>query len=48
MQSGDRIVSINNESIYDWSSFTKWIENNSDDIIDVVVERGDSNYTIIN
>ena len=46
IQSGDRIISINNESIYDWSSFTKWINNNSDDIIDVIVERGDSNYNI--
>ena len=46
IQSGDRIISINNESIYDWSSFTKWIKNNSDDIIDVIVERGDSNYNI--
>jgi regulator of sigma E protease len=46
IQSGDRIISINNESIYDWSSYTKWIKNNSDDIIDVIVERGDSNYNI--
>ena len=46
IQSGDKILSINNESIYDWTEFTKWINNNSDDIIDVVVERGDSNYNI--
>ena len=46
IQSGDRIVSINNESIYDWASFTKWINNNSDDIIDVTIERGGSNYNI--
>jgi regulator of sigma E protease len=46
IQSGDRIVSINNESIYDWTSFTKWINNNSDDIIDITIERGGSNYNI--
>jgi regulator of sigma E protease len=46
MQSGDKIVSINNEIIYDYSSFTNWLANNSDDIIDVVVERDASNYTL--
>ena len=46
IQSGDRIISINNESIYDWTSFTKWINNNLDDIIDVTIERGGSNYNI--
>ena len=46
IQSGDRIISINNESIYDWASFTKWINNNLDDIIDVTIERGGSNYNI--
>ena len=46
MQSGDRIVSINNEIIYDYTSFTNWLANNSDDIIDVVVERDASNYTL--
>jgi regulator of sigma E protease len=46
MQSGDKIVSINNEIIYDYTSFTNWLANNSDDIIDVVVERDASNYTL--
>ena len=46
MQSGDKIVSINNEIIYDYASFTNWLANNSDDIIEVVVERGASNYTL--
>ncbi len=46
MQSGDKIVSINNEIIYDYASFTNWLANNSDDIIDVVVERGTSNYSL--
>ena len=46
MQSGDKIVSINNEIIYDYTSFTNWLANNSDDIIDVVVERDGSNYTL--
>ena len=43
MQSGDKIVSINNEIIYDYVSFKNWLDNNSDDIIEVVVERGASN-----
>jgi regulator of sigma E protease len=46
MQSGDKIVSINNEIIYDYASFKNWLDNNSDDIIDVVVERDGSNYTL--
>ena len=46
MQSGDKIVSINNEIIYDYASFKNWLDNNSDDIIDVVVERDASNYTL--
>ncbi|CAI8392118.1 MAG: RIP metalloprotease RseP [Flavobacteriales bacterium] len=46
MQGGDKIVSINDEIIYDWASFTSWIDNNSDDIIDVVVDRGGSNYRL--
>jgi regulator of sigma E protease len=46
MQSGDKIVSINNEIIYDYASFENWLDNNLDDIIDVVVERDGSNYTL--
>ena len=46
MQSGDKVVSINNEIIYDYRSFTNWLANNSDDIIDVEVERGASKYTL--
>ena len=46
MQSGDKIVSINNEIIYDYASFKDWLDNNSVDIIDVVVERDASNYTL--
>ncbi len=46
MQGGDKIVSINDEISYDWASFTSWIDNNSDDIIDVVVDRGGSNYRL--
>ena len=46
MQSGDKVVSINNEIIYDYTSFTNWLANNSDDIIDVEVERGASKYTL--
>ena len=46
MQSGDKIVSINDDIIYDYASFKNWLDNNSDDIIDVVVEREGSNYTL--
>lgn len=46
MQGGDKIVSINNEIIYDWASFASWIDNNSDEIIDVIVERDGSNYRL--
>ena len=46
MQSGDIIVSINGESIYDWGDFSNWIDNNPDDIIDVEVERGNSIYKL--
>jgi regulator of sigma E protease len=46
MQSGDKIVSINNEIIYDYASFKNWLDNNPVDIIDVVVERNGSNYTL--
>ena len=46
MQSGDKIVSINNEIIYDYASFKNWLDNNPVDIIDVVVERDGSNYIL--
>ncbi|MDC1034237.1 RIP metalloprotease RseP [Flavobacteriaceae bacterium] len=46
MQSGDKIVSINNEIIYDYASFKNWLDNNPVDIIDVVVERDGSNYAL--
>ena len=46
MQSGDKIISINDEKIYDWSSFSNWIDENPDNIIDVIVERDGSNYNL--
>ena len=46
MQSGDIIVSVNEQSIYDWGDFLDWINNNPDDIIDVEVERGNSIYKL--
>lgn len=46
MQAGDKIISVNGETIYDWSSFQNWITNNPIDIIDVIVERGSSNYSL--
>ena len=46
MQSGDVIVSVNGQSIYDWADFSNWIDNNTDDLIDVEVERGNSIYKL--
>ena len=46
MQSGDKIISINDEKIHDWSSFSNWIDENPDNIIDVIVERDGSNYNL--
>jgi regulator of sigma E protease len=46
IQAGDKIISVNGETIYDWSSFQNWITNNPVDIIDVIVERGSSNYSL--
>ncbi len=46
MKSGDLIKSINGQDIYDWAGFSNWINNNSDDIIDVEVERGNSIYLL--
>ena len=46
MQSGDVIVSVNGQSIYDWGDFSNWIDNNPDDLIDVEVERGNSIYKL--
>jgi regulator of sigma E protease len=47
MQNGDKIISINDEIIDDWSSFINWMDNNSDDEINVLVERDNSNYNLI-
>ena len=46
MQSGDKIISINDEKIHDWSSFSNWIDENPDNFIDVIVERDGSNYNL--
>ena len=46
MQSGDVIVSVNGQSIYDWGDFSNWIDNNTDDLINVEVERGNSIYKL--
>lgn len=46
MQSGDKIISINDEKIHDWSSFSNWIDENPDNVIDVIVERDGSNYNL--
>ena len=46
MQSGDKIISINDEKIHDWSSFSNWIDENPENVIDVIVERDGSNYNL--
>ena len=46
MQKGDKIVSVNGTNIYDWSSFLDWMENNSDNSLDVVVDRGGADYNL--
>ena len=46
LQAGDKILSVNDDIIDDWSSFSDWMDNNSDDIINLVVERNNLNYNI--
>ena len=43
MQSGDVIVSVNGQNIYDWGDFSNWMADNTDDLINVEVERGAQN-----
>ena len=46
LQAGDKILSVNDFPITDWSSFSDWLDDNSDSQIDVLVDRNNSNYTI--
>jgi regulator of sigma E protease len=46
MQSGDVIVSVNGQSIYDWGDFSNWMTDNTDNLINVEVERGSSIYKL--
>ena len=46
LQPGDKILSVNDFPITDWSSFSDWLDDNSDSQIDVLVDRNNSNYTI--
>ena len=43
-QSGDKILSVNDNLINDWASFSDWMDNNQDDIINVTVEHQDIEY----
>ena len=46
LQPGDKILSVNNEAISDWVSFSDWLDNNPDEIINVIVERNDTSYSV--
>ena len=46
LQSGDKIISVNDEAISDWLSFSDWMDNNSDDLINVIVERNYNSYSV--
>ena len=46
LQSGDKILSVNDFVIDDWPSFSNWMNNNSDQNINLVVERNNTNYSI--
>ena len=39
LQSGDKILSVNDFIINDWPSFSNWMDNNSEQNINLVVER---------
>ena len=46
LKSGDRILSVNNEIVEDWVSFSNWMDTNDDDIIELIVERNNLNYNL--
>ena len=46
LKSGDKILSVNNEIVEDWVSFSNWMDTNDDDIIELIVERNNLNYNL--
>lgn len=46
LQSGDKILSVNDFIINDWPSFSDWMDNNSEQNINLVVDRNNTNYNI--
>ena len=44
LQSGDKILSVNDFIINDWPSFSNWMDNNSEQNINLVVERNNTEY----
>ena len=46
MQSGDVIVSVNGQRISDWGDFSNCMTDNTDNLINVEVERGSSIYKL--
>jgi regulator of sigma E protease len=41
IRSGDRIIALNDEQIYDWGTVVKYVEQNSDKPLSLTVQQGD-------
>jgi len=44
INSGDKILRVNDDNINTWQEFVKWIDNNDNDIINIALQRGNSIY----
>ena len=44
INSGDKIIRVNDDNINTWQEFVQWIDNNDNDIINVALQRGNSIY----